>query len=142
MGIIIKLTGDRGLTLERKSFVLVCFPKDNNGNPRIVPIKLIVPVKLKEGLSILKETFTPQEIWICYEGDCDAIRPKEGESLSDYIRKAFNSVEEAVESLTDSSCWTIYYIYYPLYETGEEVVWLGARYEVEEAKIQPSKGEK
>jgi len=136
VSIIVKLTDDRGLILERKSFVLIHFPKDGKGNSHVVP------VKLREGIAIPEETSTPQEIWVCYEGDCDVIRPKEGESLSDYIKKAFDSVEEAVESLTDSSCWTIYYIYYPLYETEEEVVWLGARYEVEEAKIQPSKGEK
>jgi len=131
VSIIVKLTDDRGLILERKNFVLVHSPKDDKGNSRIVPIKL------REGISIPEETSTPQEVWVCYEGDCDIIRPKEGESLSDYTEKAFDSAKEAVESLTDSSCWRIYHIYHPLYETEKEVVWLGARYEAKETKIQP-----
>jgi len=125
MSIVVKLTDDRCLILERKNFVLVHFPKD--GDSRIVPIKL------REGLSIQEETITPQGIWICYK------EAKEGESLSDHIEKAFNSVKEAVESLTDSSCWGIYHIYRPLYETEEEVVWLGARYEAKEVKIQTTR---
>ncbi len=132
MSIAIKLTNDKGLILEKKSFVLVCFPKDN-GDPYVVPIKL------KEGISIPEETSTPQEIWICYEEDCDIVSPKKGEFLSDYLKKAFDSTKEAVESLTDGGCWKIYYIYYPLYETEKEVVWLGVRYEAKKAKFQSTR---